>query len=576
MPSLQKQWIIPNKINPIADSRLNKYHPVLRQILFNRGIDSEEAAENFCHPTLAPPEQAFDLLSMKEAVDRINWGIKHEEKIAIYGDYDADGVTATALLTDALERMGASVFGYIPNRFEEGYGLNRDAIETLCSNGTGLVITVDCGIRSPEEVDYAGKLGMDMIISDHHQPGGELPEAYAIINPRRSGDYYPYKELAGVGLAYKIVSAINRNHEGIFSEDEYLDLVAIGTIADLAPLTGENRALVKSGLDQIRAATRQSILSLVGAAGLTPENIDASTIGFVLGPRLNAAGRLETAYTSLELLLSSDVNDTGVLAQKLENQNRERQKITKDIQNQAEQVIGDPADFLIIAVHPEWNPGVVGLVASRLAEKFYRPSIVASQGSHFTRGSCRSIPEFNITKALDTCAELLEHHGGHSAAAGFTIKNEKIPELIERLKIITRQELGNLDLRPFLYVDEEIKLHDLKPELIDHLNLLQPTGRGNPSALFASYDLKIIRSSLVGRKEKPSPEEEKQSANEDQHLRLVVTDGRITYDCIAFRQGHWHQNLPKFIDMVYTFEINEFNGRKQLQLNVKDIRPSFH
>ncbi len=327
------------------------------------------------------------------------------------------------------------------------------------------MITVDCGIRSIEEVAYARQIGLDLIITDHHHPADEIPPALAIINPKQPGDTYPDKNLAGVGLAYKLATAV---YEDPSQTAELLDLVAIGTVADLAPLVGENRALVRHGLEQIRRPHRQGLLALIGASGLRPDRINASDIGYTLGPRLNAAGRLDSALAALELLLSQDVYAAASLAQKLDAQNRERQQITREIQAQAEQIAlaENPDTLLLFAADPGFNPGVVGLAASRLTDVYYRPAIVAAYGEQTTRGSCRSIPEFHITDALDRCADLLVRHGGHAAAAGFTVRNENLPELRRRLQEIAEQELGGMLLRPVLHADMQIPLSELKPELL--------------------------------------------------------------------------------------------------------------
>jgi single-stranded-DNA-specific exonuclease len=343
---------------------------------------------------------------------------------------------------------------------------------------------------------------------------------------------------------------------------DYLDLVALGTVADLVPLTGENRSLVRSGLELIRQPIRQGMMALIGVSGLNPARINTTDIGFSLAPRLNASGRLESALASLNLLTSLDPMEVGQLAQWLEIQNRDRQKIMRDIQTKAEKqiIIDDQVPLLLFAADPEYNPGVVGLAASRLTEQYYRPSIIASIGEKYTRGSCRSIPEFHITQALDQCKDLLEHHGGHAAAAGFTVRNELLPILIDRLRHITQEQLEELDLRPKIFAETEIPLSDLKPDLLKYLNWLQPNGMGNPAPIFMSSGLKVTRQKAIGA--------------DGSHLKLSVTDGKITYDAIAFRQGHWIAQLPPRIDLMFTFELNEFNGQVSLQLNVKDIRPS--
>jgi single-stranded-DNA-specific exonuclease len=338
--------------------------------------------------------------------------------------------------------------------------------------------------------------------------------------------------------------------------------VALGTVADMVPLTGENRSLVRAGLGCLQNPRRQGLRSLIAATGIRDRAITASDVGFILGPRLNAAGRIESAMAALQLLLSQDVNEAGRLVQQLEIHNQERQYITREIQEQAELMAldGQTEPLLLFAVHESFNKGVIGLAASRLVDRYYRPAIVAYQDERFTRASCRSIPEFHITDALDLCGNLLVHHGGHAAAAGFTVRNENLPELLSRLQACAREHLANRDLRPKLTADAEIPLSDLKPDLLDYLKWLEPTGNGNGPAVFVSRNLSVKRSRAVGR--------------EGSHLKLYVTDGRIYYDAIAFRQGGLIDSLPPVVDLLYTFEKNDFNGYSSLQLNVKDIHPS--
>jgi single-stranded-DNA-specific exonuclease len=557
------KWELSSFIPPEAEKELQGYPPILRQILFNRGYSTHELARQYLKaekPAVTSPD---DLSGIPEAVTRIQRAITNNETIAIYGDYDVDGVTATALLIQYLRIQGAAAVGYIPDRFEEGYGLNNDALESLKNDGVSLVITVDCGIRSIEEATFAQIIGLDLIISDHHHPGDEIPSAIAVIDPKQVDDSYPEKELAGVGLAYKLIEALNsRQAHPKIDHHDFLDLVALGTVADLAPLVGENRYLVRKGLEYIRKPLRQGIMSLIGVAGLNPRQLSATDIGFALGPRLNAAGRLESAQAALELLITKDVGQAAYLAQELEIRNRERQKITRIIQDQAEEIATsiDSDPLILFAVHPDFNPGVVGLAASRLTDQFYRPSIVGQIGQEFTRASCRSIREFHITSALDQCSDLMEYYGGHAAAAGFTIRNENLPELHDRLKFIAGEQLSKTDLRPTIKADVEIPLSELDPRIIEYLDWLEPTGYGNPQALFCSRDLIVRNSRTVGK--------------ENNHLKMTVSDGWVTYDAIAFRQGRWQEHMPSQIDLMYTFEVNEFRGRKTLQLNVRDLKPS--
>src|SRR5215204_6136830 len=374
-----KRWVVAPPVTLQADEALVKFPPILKQIVFNRGLVTDAEARAFLKAEPNANTDPFQLIGMQATVDRICYALQHNEPIAIYGDYDVDGVTATALLVQALGAFGADVRGYIPNRFEEGYGLNKEALDTLKADGVKLVITVDCGIRSPEEALHAQTIGLDLIISDHHHPDGlNLPPALAVINPKQHGDLYPDKDLAGVGIAYKIAEALISVQQPVngFQLKDLLDLVALGTVADLAPLVGENRSLVRKGLRQIHETKRQGLFSLAGVAETKIDKVTAGNIGFMLGPRLNASGRLESALASLELLTTTDFMRAGQLAQQLDVQNRQRQSITKSMQRQAEEIVmsEDPDAFLLFAAHEDFNPGVVGLAASRLTEMYYRPT----------------------------------------------------------------------------------------------------------------------------------------------------------------------------------------------------------
>src|SRR5215217_3424519 len=559
-----KRWVINPPLTNQADEALVKFPPILKQILFKRGMATDSEARTFLKAATIFNTDPFQLIGMRAAVDRIQYALQHDEPIAIYGDYDVDGVTSTALLVQALEALGAKVRGYIPNRFDEGYGLNKDALDSLKADGVKLVITVDCGIRSPNEALHAQSIGLDLIISDHHHPDGlNLPSAFAVINPKQHGDPYPDKDLAGVGIAYKIAEALVSVQQPIngFHTNDLLDLVALGTVADLAPLVGENRVLVRRGLRQIRETKRQGLFSLAGVADVKIDKVTAGNIGFMLGPRLNASGRLESALASFELLTTTDFMRAGQLALQLDTQNRQRQSITRTMQEQAEAIAmgEDPEAFLLFAAHEEFNPGVVGLAASRLTEMYYRPAIVAAKNAEETRGSCRSIPEFHITDALDLCKDLLVRHGGHAAAAGFTVKNENLPELVSRLKEIAKDQLGSRDLRQTLSADMEVPLSQLNFEVLEHLKFLEPTGYGNPEAVFVSRNVKVKMARTVG--------------SEGRHLKLTVEDERgATVDSIGFRMGHLKPDLPPYMDVLYHFEANEYNGRRTLQVNLRDVK----
>jgi single-stranded-DNA-specific exonuclease len=535
----------------------------MRQILFNRGYATKEEAEAFL--ACAPPEVTDPniLNGMTAAVERLTQAIQLGETVVVYGEYDADGVTASALLFQTLSAMGCRVEVYLPDRFEEGYGLKNHALDKLRTKGTNVIVTVDCGIRAVEQAKYAISLGMDLIITDHHTPGSEIPEAIAVINPKRPDEFYPFKQLAGVGVAYKLACAlIDRVKPDTIVAEDLLDLVAIGTVTDLVPLEGENRYLVRRGLERIRVNRRQGLSSLMGIAGIQPRNITTGNIGFAIGPRLNAAGRLGSAMDAFRLLIEHDVQSTGRLAQELNNRNRERQEITHQILEKTEMLAtADSRDIpLLFAADPDFNPGVVGLAASRLVDQFYLPSIVGYRGEDSTRASCRSIPEFHITNALEECADLLDYFGGHAAAAGFTVSNKNLSLLIKRLQDIATQKLGEMELRPTLNADAEVFLSDLTSDLIENMNLLEPTGYGNSRPIFVTTNLRAENCRTVGK--------------DRAHLKLVVTDGWDTLDAIAFRQGFWDGYLPKEFDLIYNFEMNVYNDIVTPQLNVLDIRPS--
>ena len=564
-----KRWKVATKLTDSHFARFPDIDRLVLQILHNRGFTEAGAINDFLAHRWTG-DDPFGLKGMAEAVERLQTAILKQEPIAVYGDYDADGVTSTALMMHLLAALGARVEAYIPNRFDEGYGLNNDALAELASRDVKVVLTVDCGIRSIKEVAYGNSLGLDLIITDHHHVGEAIPPALAAINPKQPGCTYPFKELAGVGLAYKLaqallqVDALARRGPVDLQADNFLDLVALGTVADLAPLHGENRKLVEQGLQQLNSALRPGLRALMQAAELKSPLITSTTIGFVLGPRLNAAGRLDSALAAYRLLLAATEFEAIHLAKQLDLQNRERQKLTREMVESARTVIlaDNVQSPLYFISQPGFNPGVVGLAASRLTEEFYRPTLVAEQGPELTKGSARSINEFHITQALDQCTELLERYGGHAAAAGFTIKNEHVPEFQKRLQQLAAAQLDVADLRPTLDIDGEINLKGVRPELVETIAKLQPFGSGNPTPCFVSRNLTVKHVKAVGQ--------------DGHHLRLVLHDGRQSWSAIAFQQGHWASKLApsQQIDAVYSLEFNEWNGERQLQLNLKDLQPS--
>ncbi len=563
-----KRWLVNPPIPDDVAARLTQagYPHLVAQLLYNRGSQEPDSARHFLDGELAGSDNPGDLLGMDTAVERIQYALAHGERIFVYGDYDSDGVTATALLVQVLRALGADVEPYIPDREEEGYGLNAEALRKIKHQHAGrLVITVDCGVRANVEAEEALALGLDLIVTDHHEPAAELPRAFAIINPKQPGDTYPEKDLAGVGLAYKLAQGLVRplGDRAPIKGSDVLDLVALGTVADMAPLLGENRRLVRLGLAALNRCKREGVKALLSVARVKPGQVDAGTIGYVLGPRLNAAGRLESALAAYELLATGDPALAIDLAFKLEAQNRERQDLTRQAHAQAREIAlaQGGRGALLFAAHADFREGVVGLAAARLMDEFYRPAIVAHCGPERTKGSARSIPEFHITRALDECRPLLEKHGGHRAAAGFTVRNENLVELAAQMQHIAERELGEKELLPTQHVDvDQVPLAALNRDLLDWLRKFEPCGFKNPTPVLASRGLKVVNSRPVG--------------SDGRHIKLTVSDGHGQFDAIAFGQAPVNSALPPYVDLAYCVEMNEWQGNQRLQLNVKSIQRS--
>ena len=561
---VSKRWEIAPLIPGNINQELRGFSPLLRQLMYNRGISDARTAEAYVTYQPGAPTGPFLMNGMAEAVALLHEAIEGNWEIAVYGDYDADGVTSSALLYEFIGALGKSPRVYIPNRYEEGYGLNSEAIETLADEGVQLMITVDCGIRSLREVARARELGMKVIVTDHHTPDDILPDANAVINPQQTGDLYPYKHLAGVGLAYKLAAGYLAKypHPDVDAED-WLDLVALGTVADIAPLTGENRSLVQRGLLQMRGLRRQGLFSLAQVSGIKLETINAGQIGFGVGPRLNAAGRLDSAMAAFELLTAKDLFTAGRLALQLDEQNSQRKDMTHQIQTAAvAQAMLTPDAPVAFAISPEYSEGIVGLAASKVAEALYRPAIIGRFMDGSVKASSRSIPEFNLIQALDACEDLLERHGGHAMAAGLTFQLDKLEALRERLSAIAEQAFEGVDLKPKVYIDYEIQLEKVRPEhvpgIFQDMAALEPTGEKNPETLFCSRGLEVRSATTVGK--------------ERQHLKMTLRAGNNNWEAIAFGQGYWLAEMPKRVDIAYVFDINDYQGRQSVQLQVRDLR----
>ncbi len=563
MPIKPKRWRISPPTPPDQAARFQNFHPVVAQILYNRGYTDPDAALAFLLGRTLPGDP-FKMRGMAQAVGRIRTAIRKQELIVVYGDFDADGVTSTALLVTVLRALGAKVEPYIPHRVDEGYGLNADALRKIARKGAKLVITVDCGIRSLQEVEDGKQAALDMIITDHHSVGPEVPAALAVLNPKQENCNYAEKMLAGVGVTFKLaeallkVSAAQDRRDTPIQTEDLLDLVAIGTVADMVPLNhGENRALVIQGLKQLHEAKRLGLKALLDVASLAPGDIDATAIGFVIGPRLNAAGRLGSAMTAYELLATADPQIAVGHAQKLQKLNEERQRLTREAQEYVRTLITFDAP-LIFAADSNFQQGIVGLVAGRLTEEFYRPTIILHRGEHESHGSCRSIAEFNITEALDQCADLLIRHGGHAQAAGFAIHNDNLPQFQERIQDIVANGLREKDLRPTLQIDAEVKLSQLDMSLYEALCTLEPCGHDHTAPVLCSKRLCVVEQRAVGK--------------DSAHLKLRLSDATQEFDAIAFRFGELAGDLPNFVDVAYQLDLNEWNGTRRLQLKVQDVR----
>ena len=566
---MQREWALAQRAPAEHLQRYRGFSPLLAQILYNRGFEEPAAAQEFI-TGVDLSYDPFQLKDMEAAVGRIDDAIAEREPIAVYGDFDADGLCATALMAQTLRALGADVAAYIPDRADEGYGLNTPALEKLSRRGIKLVITVDCGIRSIEEIAAGGRAGLDIIVTDHHSIGPELPPALAVINPQRE-DCAGEARMAGAGVAFMLAQALlmrrwetdRANYPSELGRSDLLDLVALGTVADVVPLNADlNRRLVRHGLNTINEMRRPGIAALAKVAGLKPGSVRARDIGFRLGPRINAAGRLGSAMTAYRLLMADSIEAAMPRAQELQALNEERQQKTRRAQAAiSEQIALDEDAPLIFAGDENIQSGIVGLVAGRLAEAHYRPAIIFEIGDGHSRASCRSIPEFNITRALDECADLLLRHGGHAMAAGFTVPNSNVELLRAELTRKAAASLQGQTLKPRLPIDAEIQLEELSDNLLRELEMLEPTGQQNDSATFLSRGLKASRCRRVG--------------GDGRHLKLKVADQRgAQIDAIGFGLGEWAGQMPRRIDAAFKVEMNEWHGRRAPQLRLLDIRPA--
>lgn len=536
--------------------------PLMAQLLYNRGITDPAEIEPFLAADERLLNDPFLLPDMDKAVARVYRALLSNETVAIYGDFDADGITATVLLAQGLSSLGGRATPYIPRRIEEGYGLNHAALENLHKTGVNLVITVDCGISSAPEVERAQRIGLDIVVTDHHTVPHQMPPAIAVVDPKRADSRYPFPKLAGVGMAFKLLQALFHSLGKGGDIEAFLDLVAVGTVADMEPLLGENRYLVKRGLEVLHNTKRVGLREMAKCAGVPLSAIDPDAISWVLGPRLNAAGRLDHAILGYDLLLTDSPEEGQMLATLLEKRNAERQRLTEAVLAQArERLIAMGTDPPLLMVGDEDFPsGVVGVVASRLVDEFYRPTVVFERGQQWSRGSARSIPEFDIIAALTASSDLLSRFGGHPMAAGFTIATENLGRLQQRLLEIAADRLACLDLRPSISIDAEIPLSSLKGKAFATMQQLAPFGCDNPYPTFISRNVRLVDYRTVGA--------------DGEHLRLKIRDGNVVWGAIGFKLGNLIDEIAPCLDIVYNLAVDRWGGREALQLNILDFAPT--
>ena len=562
---MNKKWQIYETNEEEVKKVKSKYqlNELLATILVNRNIIKEDDIRLFLNPTRDDFYDPFLITDMKIAIERIVEAIEKGQKVTIYGDYDVDGITSITVLRSFLKDVGLEASSYIPNRLDEGYGLNKDAIDTIKQSGCDLMITVDCGISAMDEIEYANSLGIETIVTDHHEPGNELPKAYAVIDNKRKDSKYPFRELAGVGVVFKLIQALGIRM-GLKEESylKYLDIVCIGTISDIVPLVDENRVIAKLGMMLVKQTKNIGLKSIIHSSGYT--KIDSNTISFGVAPRINACGRMGKAEEALELFLSANINEVNDLTKKLNEHNRERQETEKAIFESAiekierEHLIDNKA---IVVGGKNWHHGVIGIVSSKITDMYFKPSILLSfEEDGMGKGSGRSIPGFDLHDALMKCSDTVEKFGGHSMAVGITIKKEKLEAFREEFeKIATENHID--EIMPIINIDAKINLSDIDKEMVESMKQLEPFGEANKMPIFAFKNLKI---------------DSIRSLSEGKHLKLTLKDTNNIINAIGFNMGYLAEEyrIGDKIDVAGVLEVNTFNGTENLQINLKDIMRS--
>lgn len=562
------RWIITEKKEYDAEQYLMEILNIPRiiaTILVNRGITTYEGAREFFKSDWGDLHDPYLMIDMDKAVDRIIQALDHRERIFIYGDYDVDGITSVSLLALFFRKIGRDIVYHIPNRLEEGYGLSKEGIEYAQKMGSNLIITVDCGITAIEEVKLAKSLGMDVIISDHHVPGQFIPDAVAALDPKRDDCQYPFKELAGVGVAYKLIQAVSdRLNLNELEHQKHIDLVALGIAADIVPMIDENRLLVTKGLERLNQLENVGIRSLIQTTGLEGKKIGTGQVVFILAPRINAVGRLGNAERAVQLLISESEPEAREIAHIMESENQNRKNIDEETFLDAQSLVKSQCDInndkALILAKNGWHSGVIGIVASRIVEQYFRPTILIALDNGLGKGSARSIPNFDIYMALKECAKYLINYGGHRYAAGLTIQKDRINHFKKRFQEVATEMINENDLIQKLYIDSEIRLSEINGKMLRLLNLFAPFGPQNLRPLFLSRNLQVIGSPrIVG----------------NNHLKFKVRQDEGVFDTIGFNLGSLLYRLApgeNNLDMVYMVEENQWNGQSKIQLRVKDLR----
>lgn len=562
------RWVPKPKADQQLVDSLSKelnIHPVLAQMLIQRGHDTFEKAKIFFRPSLAMTHDPFEMQDMDLAVERINQAMAADEKILIYGDYDVDGTTAVALVYTYLHQQYKHLDFYIPNRYSEGYGISTTGIDWAHENGFTLIIALDCGIKSIDKIDYAKTKGIDFIICDHHRPGNELPNAVAVLDPKRSDCAYPYKELSGCGVGYKLIQALSINNQRDPEElNDYLDLVAISIAADIVPITGENRILAYYGLQSINKKPRPGIQEILKMSGANGE-ITVSEVVFSIAPRINAAGRMASGRQAVELLIAQTEQEANTLGRVIDENNTKRKGLNESITRDALDLIKNDEGFAdrksTVLFNPDWSKGVIGIVAAKLTDEFYRPTIILTEHNGVVSGSARSVKDFDVYNAIEQCSDLLEQFGGHMYAAGLTLKPENVESFKSRFEAVVSATIQDHMLTREIEIDEYVRLDELTPAFYSILKQFAPFGPGNMSPVFASQNVVDKGGArIVG----------------NNHLKVALRhhrEGNAVFDGIAFQMGKLYDGVvsKRPFHVCYHLEENNFRGRTTLQLNLKDI-----